>query len=616
MATFLRRLVPSPVQGYRLALTLWIVCMLGMTWLPPAPGGFHARLQGVIYDSLLPPSTPTPDARVVIIDIDEASLAAVGRWPWPREVMAGLVSQVRAAGAALVGIDVLFPEAESAAADAALARELAYENVIGAVTFGLTAAGAIVSADDSWPRATTRVGLAPALRQDWAGHITPLHDPDHVIRRLYPVICDDDCVPTLALAMLQRWADLPWHLEPGGIGQADRVCVAAFCLALNGDGTVSIPYHRLPSLQAIPAVDVLQGALPFSLDGALVLVGTSAVGLGDLVATPLSATTPGVLVHATLLTAALDNVLWVELPGASWWLSLLVLLVGLVAWPDVGRDRWGWLAAAVVALLVIGLTLGLPRFGYWIQPLPAWGALVGGALLLGMWQGRELLRQRRWLYRAFAAYVPREVIRTMVRHQLQPGQLDAQRVDATVLFADIRGFTSLSERLEPEQLVALTNRVFTAISEEVHRHRGTVDKFMGDAVMAFWGAPLPLPDHAEWALQCATAIQIRLEDMQAELTEDGFPPITMTIALESGPVAVGNFGSRQRRAYTVMGKTVNLAAHLQPMCTELGVSILCGPALCRRSPDRVRLIGPVSIRGIDGRQTVGTPVKDAPPLPD
>lgn len=611
MVTFRRHVVPTPLQAYRLISIVWMLCMLALIWLPPVPGGFHARLQGVVYDSLLPRSQLAPDARVVIVDINDASLAAIGRWPWPREVMAELVARIRAAGAVLVGVDVLFPESDSQVADTALAKQLAQEDVVGAVAFGF-AAGVAVRQGDLWPLATAQIGLAPALQQADVGHITPLHDPDHVIRRLYPVICEERCIPTLALAMLQRWSDMTWHLEPGGIGQPDRVCVASFCLSLNSDGTVSIPYHHLPPLQSVAAADVLQQAPPLPLDGAMVIVGTSAVGLGDLVATPLSATTPGVLIHAALLTAALDSVTWVELPGASWWLTLLVWLVWLVAWPGLARDRWGWLAAAAVALLVGAVTSGLPRLGYWVQPLPAWGAMAGGVLLLGMWQAGELLRQRRWLYRAFAAYVPHEVIKTMVRNQLQPGQLDAQRVDATVLFADIRGFTRLSEQLEPEQLVALTNRLFTAISEEVHRHKGTLDKFMGDAVMAFWGAPLPLPDHAEWALRCAAAIQSRLESMQTELERNGFPPIVMTIALESGPVAVGNFGSRQRRAYTVMGKTVNLAAHLQPMCAELEVDILCGPALCQSLPDKIEQIGVVAIRGIEGEQIVGTPIKKSP----
>lgn len=615
MATLLRRFAPTPLQGYRLALTLLILGMVVLIWWTPAPGSFHARLQGVVYDSLLPRSTPAFDGRVVIVDIDDASLAAIGRWPWSRGVMAELVAQVRAAGASVIGIDVLFPEADDFAADTALAVQLAQPDVVGAVAFGF-AAGASTHSDDHWPTATTEIGLASSLAtqslldEPALGHITPLHDADHVIRRLYPLICEKQCVPTLALAMLQRWSDLSWHLEPGRLWQADRLCVASFCLSLNGDRTVSIPYHRVPVPPTIAAIDVLQGASP-ALDGAMVLIGTSAVGLGDLVATPFSATTPGVLVHASLLMGALDSVTWAELPGMSWWLTLLVLLVGLVVWPGTGRDRWWWLAAATVALLVLAMTLGLPHLGYWVQPLPVWGALTGGLLLLGMWQGSEVLRQRRWLYRAFAAYVPHEVIKTMVRHQLRPGELDAQRIEATVLFADIRGFTGLSEQLEPEQLVTLTNRLFTAISDEVHRHKGTLDKFMGDAVMAFWGAPLPLPDHAEWALRCATAVQGRLQTMQDELVASGFPPITMTIALESGPVAVGNFGSRQRRAYTVMGKTVNLAAHLQPMCVELGVTILCGPALCRRLPDRIRLLDPVSIRGIEGKQWVGTPVEAA-----
>lgn len=600
----------GPLGFHRVMALLICVILLALVWHKPMLGGMLTRLQGLVYDGLLPQPATLLDPRVVIVDIDEDSLEIVGRWPWPRELTAELIAQTRAAGAAVVGVDILFPEPSSPQADDLLNEQLSARNVVSAIAFalGVHADGAVEVDGIRWPRATQTVAPASVFTPAAVGHITPLYEPDQIIRRMYPMACDGQCYPTLSLAMLQSWAGLDVTAHGRGGGLFRTLCVGDFCLWLNPDATVSIPYHHSAGFARISAARLLTDEaepLP-ELDGALVLIGASAVGLGDRVATPVSATTPGVVLHGLLLASALDNLRWTSLPHGRWISSALIVvtLALAAAWPGTRRRYHlvvvGWMAGLAL------LTIALPHWGFWHDPVFIWAGLLSSTLLLIVWQGGQLLRQRRSIYRAFAAYVPHEVIKTLVRNNLRPEQLNAQRIQATVMFADIRGFTSLSERLEPEQLVDLTNQLFTAITEEIHRHRGTLDKFMGDAVMAFWGAPLPQPDHALLALRCAEAIQQRLRGMMGWLEENGYPDIAMTIGLESGPVAVGNFGSRQRRAYTVMGKTVNLAAHLQPMCAAHGVDILCGPGMCEHLPDRVRPLGKVTIRGIDGEQRIGT----------
>lgn len=612
----------SALTIYRAVTVLLIFLLVWLVWLSPQQGSFYARLQGLVYDGLMPRVLPENDPRVVIVDIDEHSLSTVGRWPWPREVVAELIARLRLSQAAVIGVDVLFPEPSEITADAALSRQLSQPDVVAPVTFGMenvpwnnVLAGHEFTEDSNrdikalavWPLATLKVGLAQTLSAAAVGHITPLYDSDHVIRRIHPVICmDDECYSMLALRMLESWTGQP--LEYMTSGGAARLCVGSFCLALNTDNTLSIPYHHPSRFRQLSASEVLaEDGMHPELLGALVLIGTSAVGLGDQVATPLSVTTPGVEIHAKVLAAALDNFVWAQLPLSQALLTALIVsvLVLVMLWPGSGALLKTATCTWLVCLLMFSLLL--PGYGYWLHPAPLWGALFVAVLLVAIWQGVVLLRQRRQMYRAFASYVPHEVIKTLLRKNLRPEQLDAQRVEVTVLFADIRGFTAISERLEPEQLVDLTNHLFTAINEEVHRHRGTLDKYMGDAVMAFWGAPLPQSDHALLALQCADAIQHRLKSMGDWLSRRAYPDIHMTIGMESGPVAVGNFGSRQRRAYTIMGKTVNLAAHLQPMCTELGVDILCGPELCRRFPDRLRILGSMNVRGIEQAQLVGCP---------
>ncbi len=620
---------------YLSVTTVLVAAALWLAWLEPAPGSLYGRLQGLALDARLPAPARVEDGRIVIVDINEESLAAEGRWPWPRGQVAELVERLLARGVAVVGLDILFPEPGDLVGDAALARQLARPEVVGAVAFapgagdsGLPVApGGLVSgsgpgsgvgglspsgqpaADTGGGPVVAMAGLAHGLRGENValGHITPLYDADFVIRRLRPLMCGDDCYHTLAAAMLARWSDIPPVLAD------DRYCVAGFCQRLNPDGTLSVPYHHPSRFAYLSASTVLRGSQPLpQLEGAMVLVGTSAVGLGDRVATPLSASTPGVEIHAKVLAGMLDNVYWSRLPGDRVLITLAILVIALaaLAWPWLaGRAK---IAVMAIAVLLVAAPLALPLAGYWVDALPLWFAVAALAAMSGGWEIDQVLSQRRKIYRAFAAYVPPVVLRTLVKQGLGPDRLDAQRADVTVFFADIQGFTSLSEHLEPEQLVEITSHLFTGITEEIHRHKGTLDKFMGDAVMAFWGAPLPQDNHPRLALDCALAVSRRLEQMSRWCRERGYPEVKMTMGLESGVVTVGNLGSRQRRAYTILGKTVNLASHLQQQCRQLGHDILCGPELCQRLGEgQVALLPPTEIRGIEGLQVVGYPVAEA-----
>jgi len=582
-------------------LALWLALST------PAQGSFHGRLQGLAYDTMLPRGPARPDRRILIVDIDEQSLQAIGRWPWPRETLAALLERIQGSGPAVIGLDILLPEPGDPAGDRALAAQLKHSNVVAATAFALPELSAQPTGSPGLV-ASDAAGLAPSLAGASVklGHITPLHDADFVIRRVAPVICHGECYHTLAAAMLAQWGGVPPGIDPA---DKSRFCVGGFCLRLNSDGTLSVPYHHPSRFEYLPAVDVLrqQPGLA-SLEGAMVLVGTSAAGLGDRVATPRSASLPGVEIHALILAAMLDGMAWSQFPHDRIGSSVAVALMGLLAlcWPWLG-PRWR-LAAALGWASCLTFSLGIPHLGYWMDPLPLWLILIALAGCVGSWEVGRVLSQRRKIYRAFAAYVPPVVLRSLVRQGLGPDKLDAQRADVTVFFADIQGFTSLSEQLEPEQLVEITNHLFSEITEEIHRHKGTLDKFMGDAVMAFWGAPLAQDDHPELAVKCAMAVVDRVNQLEPWLAARGYPRIRMTMGLESGVVTVGNLGSRQRRAYTVMGKTVNLAAHLQQQCKELGQPLLCGPTLCDRLDNRrITRLPPVAIRGIEGLQSIGYP---------
>lgn len=608
----------NPRYLYTAVIVVAAALMLVLVWHTPGEGTLYGRLQGLVYDATLPAASKSIDPRVVIVDIDEGSLAAEGRWPWHRSRVAKLLEQLQLSNPAVVGLDILFPEPSRASGDALLAEQIHRPNVVTAVTFALDA-GFYPQPGSPWPQAREMAGLAaslyppmdsPSQHPGHQGHITPLYDADHVIRRLYPMICFDLCYPTLAFAMLANWSSTQPVITTGPAG--NTFCVGAFCQRTNRDGSLSIPFHFSGSFPSVSATRILSATEPLAeLEGAMVLVGTSAVGLGDRVATPVSANTPGVQLHALVLAASLDNFHWSQLPYANALCSALIVLTALLAllWLKAGLTIKIGLASGATAILA--LTLLPPYGGYWLNPLPVWGSLLAAALLATVWEVYQVQSQRRKIYRAFAAYVPPVVLRTLVKQNLGPDQLDAQRADVTVFFADIQGFTSLSEQLEPEQLVEITSHLFSDITEEIHRHKGTLDKFMGDAVMAFWGAPLPQKNHPELAVDCALAVKRKLAAMKDWLAERGYPEIRMTMGLESGLVTVGNLGSRQRRAYTIMGKTVNLASHLQQQCKLVKKDILCGPELCRRLTEgKINLLPATEIRGIEDKQVIGWPTDD------
>lgn len=575
----------GPGSGRVLLLGLLVV--LG-GWLaradPLAPFG---RVSWMAYDTAQQWLRPAKsvDRRIVIVDIDDPSLQAIGRWPWPRERLAELIDATQAAEPAMLGLDILFPEATERQADLALARRLAQDNVVTATAFGGIQLGEAssrpISGQELKPhRRLHHQGRVPAL-----GHITPQLEEDGRIRRLYPVICSpesagEDCRPTLALAMLERWVGIPAERLPARGGS--RLCVASFCQWLDDrHGGLLIPYHHPSRFDYLSAADVLDGQHQQHLAGSLVLLGTSAAGLGDLVATPRGALTPGVELHAVLLAAWLDGQAWRPLPQTGLWqIAGLLALAGAMA-PGLGSQRtrlWQWgLASGVAAVLLVTPPL-LAIFGWWFDPWAWWGGVLATAMLWLGWERWQLWHRHRRLYRAFGAYVPRSVLLQLAEKGGEQ-RFAPQRRPLVVMFSDIRGFTALSERLPPERLTALTNRIFTELTEVVHEHGGTLDKYIGDALMAFWGAPLASGHEAQQALDCALTMQRRLESINRWCSENGYPDIAMNIGMEAGEVTVGNLGSRQRRTYTALGHAVNLAARLEVQASQRGEPIVIGPEL-------------------------------------
>lgn len=544
---------------------------------------------------------PAPDGRLVVVDIDERALAAQGRFPWPRETLAALVDALGSGGAALLGLDLILAEPGTPAGDAALAAALQRHP---------TVLGLHLNADPRAPQiGPLPPGLAPppglqaAAHAPWHGHAAPLAvlqaaaagtgfvnariDADGVTRRapLY-TLHEGRLQPSLALAMAHVLAG---DAALGALRFADA------------EGLVLLP---LPAPEArvrhLSAADVLAGrATPGR--GSVVLVGTTAAGLGDQHTPPVGPLLGGVELHADLLAGLLAGRLpqvpaWA--PGATLLSLLAVGALLMAALPRLPPVAGITLALGCAAALVAGNTLAWARAGLALPlaaPLVAVAALLALQLFFG--QLAEAMKRRR-LAALFGQYVPPELVAQMSRDP-ERWTMQGRAADLTVLFSDVRGFTTFSERLSPTELAALMNRYLSVMTDIVRAHRGTLDKYIGDAVMAFWGAPLDDPAHAEHAVQAALAMQAALPALNAEFAARGWPPMRVTIGINTGPVVVGDMGSVHRRAYTVMGDTVNVASRLQELSGKLEVPVLVGEATAAALPPgwQPRLVARVDIRG-------------------
>lgn len=642
------------LPGVLLAFLL-VLHALGVADLAPV-----RQLDAAIHDLRVRQSgSRPPPAQIAVIDIDDASLGEIGRWPWSRAQLADLIERLFVDhGVAVVGLDIILAEADlssglpvlQAWADGPLKDDAAFQALLRSrraeldpdarladtlqrrpVVLGFHVearpdtrrAGALPSpltrapATATLPRFESFGGnlarFAQAARG--AGFLDSWVDPDGVRRRA-PLLAaiDRQVYGAFALEVLRvglQARDVR-VLEQGGHAVAVELAGPAGVrrLPLGRHAGVVLPFAGVGGqVRAVSAVDVLRSRVPIgSLRGHWVIVGTSAAGLGDRHATPVAEYMAGVQVHANLLGALRDGPVATEPRWAPWLeaatLVTLLLLITPLAW------RRMWPAAAMAAgllVLLVGANATLWFQGHWAVPLAGplllLLALVGWRLVYGrVWEQRD----RRRLEALFGLYVPPELVEHMSR---DPGHYDmrGRNAELTVLFADLRGFTRLSEQLAPADLAALMNDFLSAMTDIVRQHGGTLDKYIGDAVMAFWGAPVDDPAHATHAVAAGQAMLARMADLNAGFARRGWPALSLGIGINSGVMVVGDLGSRHRRAYTVLGDAVNVAARLQESTPRFGVDLLLGEATRDRlSAERCRLVATAQLRGRAAPVTIYT----------
>ena len=606
------------------------------------PLAWVEQVDAALADARLRATMPgSRDARIVIVDIDEPSLARIGRWPWPRDRMAALTEELfERQRAAVVGFDLVFAEAENTDALRAIHQLAQGDPVLAArlpqlaaaldqdARFARALAGhrAVLAYYFSSDQGGRRSGQLPAPVFDasalagrpisfttWDGHganlpvlaaaapragfFNTLLDGDGIVRSV-PLVAEFEHrhYEALALAMYRAFLGDP-AVQPGFPAETwlprNYPGLASVQLVQGGQrdavpvdtrGAARVPY-RGPggpaggSFDYLSAADVLAGKLPAaSLAGKLVLVGSTAPGLYDLRATPVGRAFPGVEVHANLLSGLLDGRVPVQPDWARGYEVALLIATAALLGVLLPHQR-ALASVATVALMLaglVGLNLGLYAGQGWVLPLAS-GVLLVAVVFAGTMSWGYLVegRTRRSLARLFGSYVPPELVQQMAR---DPARYDmrAENRELSVMFCDMRNFTGVAEALPPQDVRELVNRFFGAMTLVIRQQRGTLDKYIGDAVMAFWGAPVHDGTHALNAVRAGLAMGAALQPLNRELRGRGLPEVGLGVGINTGLVCVGDMGSALRRSYTVMGDPVNVAARIESLTRRYGVDLLVG----------------------------------------
>ncbi|MGB4674588.1 MAG: adenylate/guanylate cyclase domain-containing protein [Azovibrio sp.] len=626
-------------------------------------------LDAYFYDVRVRLSAPGGgDDRVAIIDLDERSLAAEGRWPWSRDKVAELVRRlVDDHGVAVLGFDVVFAEPDESSGirvlealaqgrlrdnrtyqeslrglrsqldfDGRLAQTLKGRPVVlgfyfsaqegmpttGALPPPVLPPGSFAGIATAFTRWQSYGANLPALQAAAAGggHFNPLVDFDGVSRRV-PLLVEYQGAyyEALALAVLRAYFG-EITLRPGipdpaaGMEWLDLVSAAGtYRIPVDERAAVLIPYRGpARSFTYISATDILKGRVPVGqLRGRIALLGTSAPGLMDLRVTPVGSAYPGVEIHANLIAGILDRNIRERPPyilGVE--VALLLLSGGLLAFLLPRLSPWpaSFLAMGML-LAVIGINFSLWHGAGLVLPLAATVSMI--LLLYGMdmaWGYFVEARSKRQFTELFGQYVPPELVDEMARNP-EAYSMEGRNETLTVLFSDVRNFTHLSEGMNPRELVALMNEYLGAMTQIIRRYRGTLDKYIGDAIMAFWGAPVANPDHARHAVLAALEMQTALRLLDEPFKARGWPPLTIGVGINTGVMTVGDMGSPVRKAYTVMGDAVNLASRLEGLTKVYGVGIIVGEATRAELPDMAfRELDRVRVKGKDRGVSIYEPL--------
>lgn len=580
--------------------------------------------------------TPLPPQDTIqLVVIDEQSLQRYGRWPWSRQVMARLVTAIAAGGPKVIGIDILFSEPESAEADRALAQAIKEAgNVVLAVGFSApdaTSPPATLAMESSplWDAAFMEVksigglpwktwiprGVKPlvpgtpiAESAAALGHVMSHPDADGVLRwELLALLYQDDVYPSLPLQVARLAQGLP--PEDLGLYGGCSIRFGSRFIPTDISSRALIKYRGSEgSYPTISASDLLDSTVSAKmLRGKIVLIGGTAHATYDQKISPLSANLPGVEKNATVVENILTTGFNRRSPGVIELAvilgsSLLLILLLPRLSPGAGVTLGTTLICTYLAVTVI-----LSARGVWLSlvyPFVNIAAILTAETVVKMMREEQAAKRIRSI---FSSYVSPKIVETLIRNP-EKLSLGGERKQVSIMFCDLVGFTTLSEKLPPEEVVALLNEYYREMAEIIFRWDGTLDKFVGDEIMAIWGAPIEQPDHAERALRCALHMSTRLDQLQEKWLKEGKDVLECGIGINSGEVLIGNIGLPGKKMdYTAIGNHVNIAARVEKLTRSYQRRILITGetmSMLDKLPPGIRLghvtfemLGSVTVKG-------------------
>ena len=613
------------------------------------------RIEGILYDArLVATMSEKPrqfDEQVIIIDIDEKSMREQGRYPWSRSKVSDLVTKLMDAGVVVVAFDIFFAEPERNAIEVVLSKNqhLAPQSkeqlkqLIGSVNFDQEFAETLGNSevvlgflfDDS----AQNSGQLPDAVIDWshdqdqlseiatfdhvlgnisilqsaatgAGFINSVPESDGFIRKASLVLnYQGQLYPSLALeaARIYTLAD---NIEAKSKVSGDATWLQGLSfgshfIPTNEKGQIFIPYKgRERSFQYISATDVLNDRVEHDLlDGSVAFIGTSAVGLADLRTTSVGVQYPGVEVHANVFEGLIHpEILPVELDITIALVFTLLLLTGFIL--AMLMTNQGPMRILIISLVSFALHISFNWYCWWALKisLPLFQVILLITLLTIYYGAAGFVSEnanRKKIKNMFDQYVPPAYIEKMIR-SAKGVELKTERKEMSVLFADIRDFTTLSEQFTPEELSDFLKEYLSEATAIIFNNKGTIDKYVGDMIMALWNAPLEDENHAVNAVISAMQLISLTEVLSEQFKEKNWPAIRVGIGISSGEMVVGDMGSTYRKAYTVLGDAVNLGARIESLTKYYGVDILVSSntfeditqhnVICRKM-DRIKVKG-------------------------
>lgn len=553
-------------------------------------------------------ASSVPEQRVVLIDIDDASLQAIGPWPWSRSTMADLSQALDRAGVGLKLFDVVFPDARPADEDFARALSAGSAPSVLAQVFALRGEtqlrlGAPAGA---WPGLGCQMPATPAqgvianqatLAQsaEAVGHITPTLDADGSVRRVAALVCmDGRTYPALALAGLATQAQSFPQLEPGRhwYEPAWRITLPGLPgldIGLDAQGQIRVPYNAArASLLRISAADLLRNQWPEglskdALQGAWVVVGASAFGMADIVPIALGEAVSGSEVHMQLLLGMIDGRVPYP-PQGQPMLWIFLVITALVILCGLSTHSKTWIlpvATVVLAAAMLGVQIWAHWAYHWVLDgvAPALLVMISGLMLALGEQARTLLEKQR-IYKNLASYVT-PAVAEKIALQAPTDVIQARRCELTVLAVDLKNFARYCQTCTPEDTAAVLHRFFVGASTIIEEHGGVVEELWGDSLLAVFNGELPCANHPQAAIAAARSIWQQCNAQLPNTQALGIEPLSLGLGLETGQAMIGSFGAARRRVHTVLGPIVNTALQLRNLTAELAYPVLLGGGLVK-----------------------------------